>query len=135
MRVVLDSNILVSAFTQPQGQVVTLWVAALDRRYHLLTSPAIVSEVGQVLRTKFQVRDQVVIRQLKVLTQTAQIISPRHTLHVIPEDPDDDRILECAVEGKADVVVSGGRHLRRLKAYKGIPILRPVDFLRTLGET
>jgi predicted nucleic acid-binding protein len=41
--------------------------------------------------------------------------------------------LECAVEGKADVIVSGDHHLRDLKSYQGIPIVRPIDFLRTLG--
>jgi hypothetical protein len=57
------------------------------------------------------------------------------TLDVIREDPPDNRILECAVEGRANLIVSGDRHLRRLKIYQGIPIVRPIDFLRTLGVT
>jgi predicted nucleic acid-binding protein len=57
------------------------------------------------------------------------------TLDVIREDPADNRILECAVEGRANLIVSGDRHLRRLTIYQGIPIVRPVDFLRTLGVT
>ena len=134
MRVVLDSNVLVSAFTRPQGQVVTLWVAALERRYYLLTSPAIVTEVGRVLRTAFQVDNRTIIRQLKLLTQTAQIVTPHLSLRIIVDDPDDDRILECAVEGQADVIVSGDRHLLRLTSYQDIPIVRPRDFLRMLGE-
>ena len=55
------------------------------------------------------------------------------TLHVILHDPDDNRILECAVEGQAHLIVSGDRDLRRLKIYQGIPIVTPTDFLRTLG--
>jgi predicted nucleic acid-binding protein len=54
-------------------------------------------------------------------------------IDVIADDPDDNRILECAVEGNADVIVSGDRALLRLNSYQGIPIVRPVDFLRTLG--
>ena len=61
------------------------------------------------------------------------MIVPRFVLDVIQDDPDDNRILECAVEGKADVIVSGDRTLLRLKSYDGIPIVRPIDFLRTLG--
>ena len=49
------------------------------------------------------------------------------------KNPPDNRILECAIAGHADVIVSGDRHLRKLKSYKGIPIVRPVDFRRTLG--
>jgi uncharacterized protein len=52
---------------------------------------------------------------------------------VIGDDPDDDRILECALAGKADLVVSGDRHLRKLKSFRGIGIVHPSDFLRTLA--
>ena len=79
--------------------------------------------------------ERVRIQHLKILTKAAEIIIPRATLEVIKEDPADDRILECAVAGRADLIVSGDQHLRRLKAYQGIPIIRPVDFLRTLGIT
>ncbi len=54
-------------------------------------------------------------------------------LQVIASDPDDDRILECALAGNADLIVSGDRHLTRVKAFEGIGIVRPTDFLRMLG--
>jgi len=54
-------------------------------------------------------------------------------IFTITNDPDDNRILECAVEGQAHLIVSGDRDLRRLKVYQGIPIVTPTDFLRTLG--
>jgi predicted nucleic acid-binding protein len=46
--------------------------------------------------------------------------------------PDDDRIVESAVAGNADLIVSGDRHLTKLKTFEGIGIVRPADFLRTL---
>ena len=52
---------------------------------------------------------------------------------MIADDPDDDHILACAREGRADIIVSGNKHLLQLKEYEGIVIERPVDFLRTLG--
>jgi predicted nucleic acid-binding protein len=51
---------------------------------------------------------------------------------VIADDPSDDRILECAVAGRADLIVSGDRHLRKLTVYRNIGIAGPSDFLRTL---
>jgi predicted nucleic acid-binding protein len=57
------------------------------------------------------------------------------TIEVIHDDPPDNRILECAIAGQADLIVSGDRHLLKLKSYQGIPIVRPVDFRRTLGLT
>jgi predicted nucleic acid-binding protein len=67
------------------------------------------------------------------MARTGKVVVPRIALDVIHDDPDDNRILECAVAGHADVIVSGDRHLLRLKSYEGIPIVRPVDFLRALG--
>ena len=75
------------------------------------------------------------MRHLKTLAKAAEIIIPRLILDVIREDPPDNRILECTMEGRANLIVSGDRHLRRLKIYQGIPIVRPIDFLRTLGIT
>jgi uncharacterized protein len=57
------------------------------------------------------------IRHLKTLTKVAEIVNPKLTLDVIREDPPDNRILECAVERRAHPIVSGDRHLRRLKIY------------------
>jgi uncharacterized protein len=89
--------------------------------------------VGTVMREDLAWQEVVRIRHLKTLTKAAEIIFPRITLQVSKEDPPDNRILECAVEGKADLMVSGNRHLLRLKSYQGIPIVRPIDFLHTLG--
>ena len=58
-----------------------------------------------------------------------EIVTPEAPLHVI-EDEADNRILECAVTGRADLIVSGDRHLSRLKSFHGIEIIRPVDFQR-----
>ncbi len=70
---------------------------------------------------------------MKRVVRVAKIVEPKFTLNAVKADPDDDRILECAVEGNADVIVSGDRHLTRLKGFQGIGIMRPIDFLRTLG--
>jgi predicted nucleic acid-binding protein len=63
----------------------------------------------------------------------AEIIGPTITLPIIKDDPSDDRILECAVAGQADLIVSGDHHLTNLKSFRGIGIIRPADLLRTLG--
>jgi len=133
LRVVLDTNVYVSSFTHPQGPPSQVWRQALHRRYTLLISPAIVTEVARVLRLKFAWNDFHIIRRIKLLTRVAEIISPTITLHIIKDDPSDDRILECAVSGRADLIVSGDHHLANLKSFRGIGIIRPADLLRTFG--
>lgn len=133
MRAVLDTNVLVSAFVRSRGGVAPLWRAAQARRYQLLLSPAIVREVARVLREDFLWEESRIIRQLKRLSKKGEIVIPSATIEVIHDDPSDNHILECAVEGQANIIVSGDRHLQRLKSYEGISIVRPIDFRRTLG--
>lgn len=130
---VLDTNVYVSAFTFPRGVPWHVWRHALHRRYRLLVSPAIVREVTRILREDFHWEERQLRRRLKLLVRLGEMVTPQTTLHVITNDPDDNRILECAVEGQAHLIVSGDRDLRRLKVYQGIPIVTPTDFLRTLG--
>jgi putative PIN family toxin of toxin-antitoxin system len=64
----------------------------------------------------------------------ATLVAPRHKLTVIAADPTDDIFLECAIEGKADYIVSGDKHLIDLKVYEGIPIVKASDFLLMEGH-
>ena len=133
LRVVLDTNVFIAAFTHPQGVPFRIWRNAFYRRYTLLVSPAIVNEVGTVLRLKFSWNERDIIDREKALVRVAELITPKTVLTAITEDESDNRILECAVAGRADLIVSGDNHLRRLKNFGGIGIIRPVDFHRTLG--
>jgi hypothetical protein len=91
-------------------------------------------ELARVLRDRAGWQDAEVLAQLKLLARVAEIASPTITLQAVPADESDNRILECAVAGQADLIVSGDHHLKSLKTYQGIAIVRPMDFSRTLGE-
>jgi predicted nucleic acid-binding protein len=56
-------------------------------------------------------------------TGHANVVEPDFKLDAVPDDPDDNRVLECAVAGKADFIVSGDRHLLRIGSYEGIAIV------------
>ena len=134
IRVVLDTNVYISIFTNPQGQLGTIWEQALKGTYTLLISPAIVAELAGVLREKFQWPTEAVTARSKRFARMAEIITPKTIPTIIKNDPADNHILACALFGKADLIVSGDRrHLLPLKEYEGIPIVAPVDFLRMLG--
>ncbi len=133
LRAVLDTNIYIAAFAYPKGRHAGLWAAVLGERYELLVSPAIIREMARVLRFDFAWQDDRVQNTIRVVAQAARVIAPRTALKVVTADPDDDRILECAVDGKADIIVSNDHHLLDLKAHAGIPIVTGLDFRRTLG--
>ena len=132
LRVVLDTNILIAAFRRPEGRYMTIWKAAVDRRYALLCSPPLLTEFGQVLR-RFQVDEDAVQRALRALARVAEMVQPQIDVQAVAADPDDDRVLECAIAGKADLIVSNDRHLRTLRAFRGVAIITGADFRRILG--
>lgn len=131
LRVVADTNILISAlmFGGLPGSFLDL---ALVQSFALVTSPALLDELDEKLRLKFKVSapDADIIRSR--LQKSAELVMPGISLAVIKDDPDDDRVLECAIAGKANFVVSGDRHLLKLGSYKGIPIMSVRQFMDTI---
>ena len=135
LRAVLDTNVYLSVFVFPESRVFDLWRLAREGRYTVVISPFILREFMEKLREKFGVPAEARELIKRKVLRKADIVQPQTVPKVIADDPDDDHILACAVAGKAAIIVSGNKHLLRLKEYEGIPIVRPMDFLRTLGST
>jgi putative PIN family toxin of toxin-antitoxin system len=101
-------------------------------------SPEIIAEIRATLdypriRRKYLITDEQVERLIAVLEQDALVVSGEvNTSGVIPDDPDDDKILACAVDGMVDLIVSGDRHLLALGEYKVISIITAREFLERL---
>ena len=86
-------------------------------------------ELDHTLRLKFDrtIEDRNAIQAR--LLETVTVIVPTIEINGVPDDPDDNIVLECAVEGIAGYIVSGDRHLLMLGAYQSIPILKVREFL------
>lgn len=132
MRVVADSNIFVSALLFG-GKPAELLRAAEDGRCVLVVSEQILSEVAEVFARKFRREENWVATALERIQATAELSVPTMQL-LACADPDDNRILEAAVEGRADCIVSGDKHLLRMKVFRGIEILTPNEFLERVGS-
>jgi putative PIN family toxin of toxin-antitoxin system len=127
-RVVADTNIYISAlmFGGLPGSFLDL---AFLRSFQLVTSPILLDELDEKLRLKFGLSQDDAARVRAKLESVALVVQPKTTLQVITEDPDDDRVLECAVTGEADYIVSGDRHLLKLGSYQGISIVTAREFM------
>ncbi|NJN82369.1 MAG: putative toxin-antitoxin system toxin component, PIN family [Caldilineaceae bacterium] len=134
MRVVLDANIYVSALLLQRGNAKEIMDLFEKKRIELLVSEPILEEVGRVLGYPHIARihkqkAQQIEEYLASLKENADVIQPATTLHVSADEPD-NRYIECAVEGNADVLVTGDkRHLLPIREYHGIQILSPAAFL------
>lgn len=99
------------------------------------TSPQILDEFERVLSSqKFKLRKDEVSNLVEYFTALMHVITPKLTVHVIPEDPSDNRIIECALEVKADLIVSGDKHLLALKEFKGVKVRRASETLKLINE-
>jgi len=107
---------------------------AMDGDLHVAVSDVILQEVRRVLREKFHLSSEDVEEAEELISACAQRVAPTESLAVIAEDPDDDRILECAVAADADVIISGDKDLLRLGSFRGIRIMSPAEFLRSTAS-
>lgn len=129
-RVVLDTNVLVSGlcFGGPPAQILRL---TLSGKIKIFTSPILIDEFQAVMNLKFPRREAAIADTLNELAFLWEVVSTEEhpPLSVIAEDPDDDRVIECAVAARAETIVSGDKRLLRLGRYCGIDILPPSRFL------
>jgi len=128
LTVTADSNIYISALVFG-GLPLQFLDAARAGVFRLTISDGVLAEVLKVLRLKFLWSEEALLEAATLLASIAGRVEPTEAISVITADPDDDRILECAVAAEAGFIVSGDNHLLRLGRYRNIHILRVADFM------
>lgn len=132
MRVVLDTNILVSALLW-RGAPYRCLLAVLAGLADLVVSPPILEELRTVLVTKFRYRAADADEAIGLIQAAADVVKISGQFRVIPDDPDDDKFVETAQAGHAERIVSGDRHLLALGSTAGVPVITAREFLDQLG--
>ncbi len=138
MRAVIDTNILVRAVIRPQGTVGPVLLRLRQGEYTLLYAWASLEELIDVLnrpriRDKYHLADQDIQTVVGLILVRGEEVAPGETVTVC-RDPKDDKFLEIAVAGEADVIVTGDQDLLALHPFAGIPIVPPSEFLRRLDQ-
>jgi putative PIN family toxin of toxin-antitoxin system len=140
LRVVLDTNVFVSSLLVKAGvpaQALDAWRA---RRFVLVTSSAILAETRATLnydriRRKYNLTDDDVEQLLALLQREALLVpGTADVTGAVLADPSDEKILACALHGRADLIVSGNLHLLDLGQYRGIPMMNVRQFLERQAE-
>jgi uncharacterized protein len=98
----------------------------------LLTSLNILSELTRVLREYFDLPDEIAYEWYQRIAFYSEVISPKQSINAVTNDPDDNKFVECAVEGDADSIISRDKDLLQIGEYNGILILNDVDFMSAL---
>jgi putative PIN family toxin of toxin-antitoxin system len=130
VRVVFDTNIFVSALVIPGGRADDAMQRVIEETDQLIFSRAIIHELLSLLSRKFGRDKEELARVAVYLSEIGQRVEPKKKISV-SEDEADNRILECAIAGKADVIVTGDRAMLRLGKCEGVRIINLNQYLQT----
>ena len=128
MRVVFDTNVLVAALVFPGGRGEAALQRVLEEKDLLILSKPVVDELLEVLARKFSRDAEELARVAVFLWEVGVVVKPRRVLHVLEDEPD-NRILECALAGRADAIVTGDRAFRDLHEFRGVRIVSLNEYL------
>lgn len=139
VRIVLDANQFVSALLKPGSNPDAIMRLVREEKVVLLLSEVICDEILRVLtypkiRNRLNRSDDYLADFVKKLWAVAVITPGTLPLDPIRADADDTKYLVCAIEGKADFIVSGDHHLKDLKSFQGVRIVDPATFLAVMKE-
>lgn len=128
-RIVLDTNVIISAIFW-KGYPKIIYELVQNKKFILLYSLEIERELIRVLAyPKFGLIPNEMLPILNNLRKNVTFVQVKSKIDIIKKDPTDNIILECAIDGKSDYIISGDKHLLSLKEYQGIIILNSADFL------
>ncbi len=139
LRVVIDANQFVSALLKPGSKPDAIIQLVREEKVILLLSDPICDEILRVLtypkiKDRLNRSEEYLIGFVRRLKSVAVITPGTLCLAPLAADKDDTKYLVCALEGNADYIVSGDRHLKDLKSFQGIRIVDPATFLEMMEE-
>ncbi|MEP6916794.1 MAG: putative toxin-antitoxin system toxin component, PIN family [Acidobacteriota bacterium] len=127
-RVTLDSYIDLSGLVFG-GKPKRILEMAIEGSIEVATSDPIIAEVRRHLLSKFGWSEERAADAIASIAEFATHVTPSETLNAVPRDPDDNRVLECAVAADSEVVVTGDLDLLNLGSFRGMRIAKPAGFL------
>jgi putative PIN family toxin of toxin-antitoxin system len=138
LRAVLDANVVVSALIRPDGVPGRVLVLGIrGERLRLVLSPSILAEIRRTLtypkvRHLITLTDEELDVWVDALALVADVVPDDRDLRVVAADPDDDKYVAAAIEGRASYVVSGDRHLLEVGSFQDVRMISPRAFLDLL---
>lgn len=127
LRVVLDTNVIISALIYG-GKPEQVYNLVLEKKIIALISSILLSELTETLVKKFKFENERIKQLENIAKKSFRIMHPKKTINILKDD-DDNRVLEAAIEGKCDVIITGDRELLELASYRNIKILTSEQFL------
>ena len=130
MKVTVDTNFLISATQWDYSVAHKLLKKFILLDTGIFTTQDILDETAEVLERDFKYNKDEVKNIIEKILLFAKLVETKQEVDVIKDDPDDNKVIECAVESSSDYIVTYDKHLLKLKGYKGIRIMEPGELLK-----
>ena len=135
LKVVFDTNVIVSAALYGESLPALLLSLGLEDKVRFFVSPALLNEYETVLkRPRFKLGHNEITKLMEKILQKAIMVTPTKELKILKDDKSDNRILECATKAKADFVITGNKRHFPFEEFKGIKVVTPREFINRIRE-
>ncbi len=128
IKLVFDTNILISSTLWDGSAAQKLLFKLIRNNAIIYSSTEILEEYQDILKRDFDYSDGEVSKIMEKVFAFVTLVTSKKKVRVVKDDPDDDKIIECAIESSSDYIVSYDKHLLKIGEYEGIKIIRPEDF-------
>ncbi len=132
---VFDTNILISALLSSSGTPFRCLASAKIGQVQSVTSQDILDEFSEKLVNKFKFSETMAQAAASEVRSFSRVVKISKTLRAVPNDPDDDMVIECALLSRATHIVTGDKHLLSLANYQDVAIVKATDFLTLISST
>ncbi|MBI2601222.1 putative toxin-antitoxin system toxin component, PIN family [Candidatus Daviesbacteria bacterium] len=134
MKIVFDTNIYFAAAIKNTFSAEIIDIISKNKIFTIITSEEILLELTSKLKNKLKLPQEEVNQLLNKIRTITEIVTITETVSVITRDPSDNKILECALSGKTDLIVTLDQDLIQLKSFRGIGIIHPKTLSWTFPE-
>ncbi len=132
IKIVLDTNIFISSVFWEKGNPHKIIEKAIEGKINVFTSEEILEELKRVLKRDFDESEDFIQEQINLIKEYSEIIEIKERVDVVKEDPDDNKIIECALASNADYIVTGDNHLLKMQEYKNTKIINPQQLIEMI---
>jgi putative PIN family toxin of toxin-antitoxin system len=135
LKIVYDTNVIVSAALKEKSLPALVLSLALEGSVRMVISPALMKEYEEVLnRPRLKLGQEEVKELVAKMKDKALMVKPRKELKIFKQDMPDNRILECALKGKADFIITGNKKHFTFGEFRGTKIVTPREFINEMGK-
>ncbi len=129
MEITVDTNFLVSATQWDYSVAHKLLTKLIEKNACIFTTKDVLQEFSEVLERDFQYSSEEIAKIVEKVVAFVILFETKSKIYVVKDDPDDNKILECAVDSNSEYIITYDQHLLKLKEFQGIKIVKPEEFL------